>query len=349
MSTPVAPAYTAEEQELAVASLLRLNNSIVLDFFANHGIKRAYTKAEMKVRLTDALEAGTVSHGAIFLYLNPIESWGRQHVILFDGPKTSIDRWRDPEWVAHHIANCGLKDQYNSTHPHALPKELTLSSISHSVSKIRISGVERREGVVREPDLDTERPYDDDTIFYKAYRYQVYRGHISFEWDLVSNTAFLQISQLPSGEKYEDASARFDSVINNLLSLNDFSALCLRPVIKRLHELEEQKTPEARSHGIAYKTLQGRTVEGRGASGSLGLFGETVIDTTMATVRSVSIGHTGNFYWLTDASNSSNPLTQEVHVILIGDWRRINFPVYYPEESIRYVLQRIRSIASGPP
>lgn len=343
--------YSLEEQDLAVASLLRLNNPLILDFLNTRGLKKAANKSEMKLRVTDALEAGTLRYEDIYGFLDPIESWGRQHVILFDGPRSSIDNWRNPTWVLDQINQLGWSRYYNETLLLALPKELTLSSLVHKESTLRITAVERREGLVREPEFDSESELEDDTILYRAYRYQIYRGLIALEWDLVANEAFLQISQLPSGERYEDATSRFDALITNFLQLADFSPISLRSVITRLHELEEQKLPEARSQGIAYKTLLGRTVEGRGAGGSLGLFGELVVDTTMASVRKVSVGHTGNFYWLPPDVNisSDNPLTQELHVILIGDSGRINFPILAPESQIRYVLQRIRAIAAGSP
>ena len=192
----------------------------------------------------------------------------------------------------------------------------------------------------------------DEIIIYRAYLYQIYRGLIAFEWDTIANHATLQISQLPSGEKYEDAIARFDALTGDFIQLNDFSAVCLRRVIAKLHELEENGTPEAMSKGIAYKTVQGRTIEGKSAGGSLGLLGETVVDTTMSTVRKVSVGHTGNFYWLppdVNEINSPNPLTHQVHVFLNGDAKRCNFPVHIPEPQIRHVLQRIRAIAEAAP
>jgi hypothetical protein len=372
MATELALVYNTEEQALAVASLLRLNNSLINEFLNNSNIKKGNNKAELRIRITDALEADVISYADIYTYLNPIESWGRQHVVLYEGPAKDLDQWRNPTWVANHIEEQGLTGLLNKDLPLALPKELTLSSIKYSNSTLRITAVERREGEVRDPEFDYETESMahalqsdsiaveiagtatsiDETIIYRAYRYQVYRGIIAFEWDLMANHATLQISQLPSGEKYEDATARFEVLISNLLNLSDHSAICLRSVITRLHEMEEAKKPEARSKGIAYKTVQGRTIEGKSAGGSLGLLGELVVDTTMSSVRKVSVGHTGNFYWLPPDVNliaSENPLTNEIHVFLNGDARRCNFPVFSPEPQIRYVLQRIRAIAAGTP
>ena len=379
MSSSEITTYTSEEQQLAIASMLRLNNSLIIEFLTSHGIKRGSNKAELKVRLTDAIEANVITCADIYRYLNPIESWGRQHVILFNGPGKNLEQWRDPDWVSAHIDQQNLRHLVEADLPLALPKDLTLTSIRYAESVLRITAVERREGEVRDPESDfqsesssgitsksiqyleqssVESPAKqdlaeemlDETIIYRAYRYQVYRGIITFEWDLVANHATLQISQFPSGEKYEDAMARFDALTTGFIQLNDFSPVCLRSVIARLHELEELGSPEAMSKGIAYKTVQGRTIEGKSAAGSLGLLGETVVDTTMSTVRKVSVGHTGNFYWLPPDVNdidSPNPLTNQIHVFLHGDAKRCNFPVLTPEVQIRYVLQRIRAIAEA--
>jgi hypothetical protein len=43
------------------------------------------------------------------------------------------------------------------------------------------------------------------------------------------------------------------------------------------------------------------------------------------------------------AGNNRNPLTSDVHVIVVGAQNRINFPTPNDEPSVRYVLSRIRS------
>jgi len=43
------------------------------------------------------------------------------------------------------------------------------------------------------------------------------------------------------------------------------------------------------------------------------------------------------------ADNNRNPLTSDVHVIVVGAQNRINFPTPNDEPSVRYVLSRIRS------
>ena len=55
----------------------------------------------------------------------------------------------------------------------------------------------------------------------------------------------------------------------------------------------------------------------------------------------------GNFYWL--AGNKPgpvfNPLKGDVHVIIVGDKSRINFPTSNTEDVVRYVLHRMRALS----
>jgi hypothetical protein len=62
-------------------------------------------------------------------------------------------------------------------------------------------------------------------------------------------------------------------------------------------------------------------------------------------VRKNGVGHLGNFYWLSGVKPGPavNPLTHEVHVIIVGANSRINFATPNTEDVVRYVLQRVRA------
>ena len=94
-------------------------------------------------------------------------------------------------------------------------------------------------------------------IEFRAFVHHVYRGLVIFEWNLVSNIAMLQITQLPSRSKYESIEKEFADLVKPWLDFNLFPKLDIRPAIKKLQEIEESK-PEVRSHKIDLKTLEGR-------------------------------------------------------------------------------------------
>jgi hypothetical protein len=154
----------------------------------------------------------------------------------------------------------------------------------------------------------------------------------------------LQISQLPTGFDYGDVCNEFFELIENWFDRSMFTPVDLRPAIKALHALEETGKGETRSHGINYRTLQGRRIEGRSASASDPLLGEAPIDAALTAVRKAGVGHLGNFYWLPGPANpGTNPLQTECHVTVVASKYRVNFHTPNDEQTVRYVLSRIRS------
>lgn len=342
-----APSYSKQEEDFVVNSLMRLKKEKIQVFLESHGCDGTGTKVAKREELMEALSEGTITYNGIIKYLDLIEPWGKQHVLLYEGKIENLNSWRDPKLVLPKFEKHGLGKTIKSHISLALPDKLTVSSIELSNKKLRITAIERREGALREPELDKRDEVQDLEVVYKAYVYTVVRGFSIFEWDLVTNQAFLQITQLPTGHRYDDAAMRFFDLLDGIIDMGGFTLLDLRGVITKLHELEESGKPETRSHGIGYRTLQGRTLTGKSSSGSNALFGETVIDDAMARIRKVGVGHLGNFYWLPKDENSIslNPLEEEVHVELIGEFSRVNFMSGCTEEGIRYVLQRIRILS----
>lgn len=343
-----APEYSEEEYEKIVDYLIALKKLKIQDFLEKFNISKTGNKSELRERIEETLDNGDISYRNIVDYIDVVAPWSKQHVILYDGPSESISKWKDPKWVTEHLKDNRVGKYLNARLPLILPTSLKISSIEHTDSYLRVTAVERHEHWERYSEYDKhEATPEGEDIELRAYLHLVTRGLVIFEWNLIANTAFLQISQLHSGSDYEKVVEKFSRLIKSWLDLSKFSLCDLRPVIKRLHELEEQSNPEARSHGIDYRTLQGRRLSGRSASVRDSVLGEPVIDNAMKEVRKKGVGHLGNFYWLPAESNSShnNPLDEEVHIVIVGDKNRLNFTTPNSEGTVRYVLTRVRAFS----
>lgn len=122
----------------------------------------------------------------------------------------------------------------------------------------------------------------------------------------------------------------------------------LKPVIRKLHELEETDNPETRSHGIDYRTLGGRKISAYSSNPRDSVLGEQAVDKALSGIRKHGgLGHIGNFYWPLSSVNKtkSKSLGNEVHTIILGDKGRINFTTPNNKEDIEYVLSRMRSLS----
>jgi hypothetical protein len=199
---------------------------------------------------------------------------------------------------------------------------------------------------LRDPELDEEAETEGgDPVELRAFVHHTSRGLTIFEWNAISNMATLQITELPSGTTYEDVREEFQALVSHWIDLSRFVDVSLHCAISRLHKLEEEGRPEARSHGIEYRTTQGRRLSGHSSTKDESVLGEAVIDNALQGIRHVGVGRTGNFYWLTQADNPSynNPLESECHVVIIGHRNRISFKANNSGEVVRYVLSRIRA------
>lgn len=340
--------FCDDEQAQLLADLLALRKEQIREFLARNKLLVSGTKEAIRSRIEDTLGDGVLSFSQLVQFLDEVIPWGKQHVLLYKGPRAPIAGWKNTDWVASLLRKNRLGKYLNATLPLALPEDLKLSSILHDGSRLRVTAIKKREWWERDPEYDDSAETDEgNDVELRAFIHRVARGLVAFEWDLNANTAFLQISQLPTGFRYEEVAEEFLGLISPWLDTTRFSIVDLRPAIKKLHQLEEAGNGETRSHGINYRTLQGRRFEARSASPADPLLGETAIDAALTEISNCGVGHLGNFYWLPGpTSPGSNPLDAEIHVIIVGSLNRINFPTPNVEQTIRYVLSRIRSHSS---
>jgi len=342
-------AFSEDEQSLIITDLLALKKKQIGEFLSAMGLPKSGTKEVLRGRIEDALDDGSLSLSQIVQFLDSVIPWGKQHVYLYKGPQSSIANWRKEEWVAQMLKKHRLGKYLNASLPLVLPDKMKVSSILHDPKRLRITAIKRRDWWERNSDYDdTTTTNEGNEVDLRAFEHRVTRSLVAFEWDLVANNAFLQISQLPRGVDYADVADEFFELIEKWLDRSMFSVIDLRPPITKLHALEETGAGETRSHGINYRTMQGRQFEGKSASPADPLLGEASIDAAMKAVRKAGVGHLGNFYWTPTNGSSAGvySLDSEVHVIVVGFRNRVNFPTPNTEETVRYVLSRIRSHCS---
>ncbi len=349
VKTLAPPDFTEDEQALIITDLLALKKEQIGDFYARNGLPKSGTKEQLRARIEEALGDATLSLSQVVEFLDEVIPWGKQHVYLYKGPQTPIDDWRKTDWVAKLLKQKRFGKYLNARLSLVLPEKMKVSSILHKPSRLRVTAIKRRDWWERNEDYDDKTTTDEgDDVQLKAFVHRVTRSLVAFEWDLVANTAILQVSQLPTGHDYDDVAEEFFDLITDWLDIKMFSVVDLRPSVKKLHECEEAKKKETRSHGINYRTLEGRRIEARSASASDPLLGDGDFDAALSAVRKKGVGHLGNFYWLPSGAvaPAGNPLESEVHVIIVASKNRINFPTPNTEETVRYVLSRVRKHSS---
>ncbi|MGB8330488.1 MAG: hypothetical protein WCE62_10205 [Polyangiales bacterium] len=303
------PEYAEEEKEALIDFVLALKKTHIQEFFRRVKLQRSGTKTDLRERLQEAFDAGDVSYERAVDFLDSIAPWGKQHVFLYSGPRGDLRPWKDPDLLLQHLKQHRVGKYFNTPLPLILPEVLTLSSIAHFDDKLRVTAVQKRAYTERAPQHDDVKVAEDGTqIVLRAYANHVTRTLVTFEWDLISNTAMLQITQLHGDRLYEQVAEEFSDLVSAWLDIEKlFDIVEIREVIKRLHDGERNGNAEARSHGYQYRTPHGRRLAAHSPSPRDSVLGEAVIDDAMEGIRRNGVGHLGNFYWLSDGSPRATP------------------------------------------
>jgi len=342
------PDYSAEEQRLLIDFVLALRKSHVQDFLKQVELPKSGTKQHLRERVQEALDGGDLAYERLVDFLDSVAQWGKQHVFLYQGPPGDMQTWKDPDHTQHLLKEHRLGKLFNARLPLILPEKLMLSSVTHADGKLRVTAIEKRDYAERTPEHDEEKETESgERITLKAYVHHLTRTLAAFEWDVNANVATLQITQLQEEGDYEKLAEQFCQLVKPWLDIKQFSPVDLRPVIRTLPEIEKNGQAEARSHGIHYRSPRGRRVSAHSPSPRDSVRGEKFLDDAMDSVRKNGVGHLGNFYWLANikAGPAVNPLTGDVHVIIVGVNSRVNFPTPNTEEVVRYVLHRVRALS----
>lgn len=133
-------------------------------------------------------------------FLDSVIPWGKQHIYLFTGPDEDIADWRKPDWVSQLLKQHRMGKYLNVQLPPALPEKMKVSSILHDSNRLRVTAIKRRDWWERNIEYDDSSETEKgDEVELRAFVHRVTRSLVAFEWNLVSNVATPQISQLPTG------------------------------------------------------------------------------------------------------------------------------------------------------
>lgn len=338
---------TSEEVAYLFDYINNLKAAQIRRLFKQHGIPSSGTKPALRERLRRELREGNIEYIDLIRYIETIAPWDKQHVFLFEGPVSQnkqLDYWRSPIHFHRLIESNHLLDCLQRSLPIVLPERMTIFSIEHSQQRLRVLAVERWESWDHDKTKDYDTEIEGQLVRYKAYLKYVARGLFIFEWDFVSNLAWLQVSQISaSSSTYDKVKKQFGELVKKWLPLDLFEPLDLRPAIGNFHVMEQQAIRETRSYKLAYTLPTGTRLEARSAMTQQPVIDDETANDALDKARLGGVGHSGNIYFLPNQEKEDPPLANEVHVYLLANQHRVNFPTANTEKVVRYVLQRIQA------
>lgn len=326
----------SEEIRLLLGHAMDLPKSVIVKWLKGLKIAHSGTKEVQQGRLREALLSGGIQPQELTAFLDQNVPWGKQHVYLLGEHIKPPGVFRDRAKLKKTLDDHGVAVELNDAGVLLLPASLELHEIEHSVKRLRVTAIERRDGTYRHEEQDFEDTIDGIDYEFHAFRKEILRGYIVFEWDFLKNHAMIQISQLPSHWRYEDARDRFMALVP-WVPFGGFGTVDFAKAVQVLHEEEERGGKDVKSHSIEYQTPGNRRVGGKHTSAGKTFVGDPVTDAVMAQVRSHGTARQANLWW-----HAVPTATDPVHTYVHAGDKRVNFPVGYDELTVRHVLQELR-------
>lgn len=346
--------YGADDVELLLTFLAALPNALIKDFLKQRKLPRSGNKVGLFQSIKKGLDEKKIRYGDLIDLLDASEPWAKQHVFLLDMGADSTD-WNTDTKVRAAVAAHGLRNVVNHRRQLLLPDSLTINHIVSTPQSLRISAVERRVGYLPNDELSYEEEgADGSELCFRAFEKKTTRGLIMFEWDFLTNDAFLQVTQLPMHERYEHAKARFLSLVSQWFPTDAIIEHSLASAIVEFHRRERDNEGGVRSHRVELRAIDGRRMTGQSTRAKQPLLGNDDIDTALEGIEQKGgTGHLGNFYLLPEdgGDGGDNPIDaeDEIHVMLIGNRNRFHIMTAQTEDVIRYAIRCIRDASNAQP
>lgn len=320
---------TQDEINLTLKYLLSHKMAFTQEFLRERGLPFSGTKKRLRERLEEYLADGRLDPEALVHLLNQIEGWGDQHLYLYKAAGRLMAPWSTEDSVRKHLSGLGRGRLLGRPRPVVLPAETNLSSIEWTPERVRFVWIEKRQWEERVPDEDMR----EGEMVWRAYRLNVSRGIISFDWDLVSGHAMLMIQRLPRGSNYTRVRARFEKELEPLVALSQFERLRVSRVIVPI-----QESGEVRRRQLRYQTRRGGRATFTSAGPSRDALADPALDRAEQALGEETAGLLGNFYWIA----AEGKLGAEIHAKIYASDQRIGLFGEHEERDVRHVVSRIR-------
>jgi hypothetical protein len=283
------------------------------------------TEAELRNRIKEYLEAGTLSSGDLIGLLDEVEGWGDQHAYLYSASTALIAELADETEFKKALKKNRALGLFNEPLPLVLPDAPKLSSVDWSTDAVRFVWVEKREYRDRIEDEDRE---EDDLVF-DAYKIKVTRGVISFQCDLVTGHAELLIQRLPTGNNYLAEKAKYETRLGKFFDMAQLTPCTVGGAIKKI-----DSATGIRKRASELATTRGHRITYTSRSRKEDVYNDPDILKSRKTLGALLAGRLGNYYWPIDG--------RDIHLKLYAKDQRLGIFGECTQEEVSSVLAQIR-------
>lgn len=376
----VSDAPPQRQQELLLDLFGSLTGDHVREFMRRHKISGlSKKKAELLEAVEEALKQPGLPWASLIAYLDEVELYQKQHVVLMRSIEGTEDQWGE-ERLKEALVQDGKGQYWEQSIRVAAPDELQYSTINVDGDAFVVHAIGQRTYVHRNENLESgfEAPTPDSEV--RVYETVRVRAWARLELDLVSGNALIRCTRMPTRGSQEALVKAFDELISTWFPMTAFQPVDLAETISTLHENEEQTPCEARVQEVSYRTASGLQSVVKASTGGSSISGHGAdVDDAVKTLRTSGRAARGVFYFLPpqatsangasaatsadDASSdddagptsasagdspvsSSNPFAKERRVAMRAESGVVDFSKAIPKLELEHALRRIRVLAA---
>lgn len=366
MASPYASDAPPQKQQELLLNLFRsLTADHVKKFMKRHEISgRSKNKPELLDTVEKALKEPGLTWANLIAYLDEVELYQKQHVILMRSIENTEDQWTE-ERLKEAVVQDGKDMFWGASVSVAAPDDLQYSAIQVMGDLFSVHAIGQRTYVHRNEDLESgfKAPTPDSEV--RVYETVRVRAWARLELDLTSGNAVIRCTKMPTRAAQDALVKAFDELISTWFPIAAFCPVDLAAAISTLHENEENTPREARVQEISYRTASGLQTVVKASTGGSSVSGHgAAVDDAVKTLRTTGRAARGVFYFLppqatgqtgtspasaTDGAASravSNPFVKECRVAMRAEAGVVQFSKATPKPELEYALRRIRVLAA---
>lgn len=213
------------------------------------------TIPELRKRLRIALINQDITPARVISMIRVIERWGAQHIYFFKSPEELGEEWDTEAKVLAQLELTDHAELYNENPTWAIPSHTIIESVSFNYPILTVSIVVPRFWTERDKSLDVS----EGDSFTLGYKKRSSRAVSTFEWNVVTNHAFLTIPQ----SKISNYSTQKDELINIIARILKVRSFSLCKLTDAISETLQQEDILIRGLGVEIETGENLTLRSR--------------------------------------------------------------------------------------
>lgn len=292
-------------------------------------------RSDVRMRITKAVDSGTLSLSLLRDLLEELDVWGNQRIRVGRMPLDVLDSYQTREQVAAKASEAGMVELLDAPIALVPPPDLTPMSIrvqDGDPKLLSFFAAKMRRALLPDSTIPDHTDRDYPGVVFRPFREETQKAISFAEVDLLTGLTIVSVTHLYRSTKYDDEFEEFISIFAPFFPLSQMQPLDLFTAVRRVPGLPKSEVVTVGREG---KINQGGLLK----ASSHSIESDVREDAELATAFGSNNGLLGthcNCRW-----QPQNGLDELTHTHIFAGRGEIAILGQVKEKSARYVLRRV--------